>query len=69
MPYYRAIRSFLYNHDGYYCSVCLAARLELSVDAIRRSVGQRTFAEVAFVYRICQSCLEEKSVFAFRKSA
>jgi len=69
MPYYPAIRSFLSLHHGYYCEECLAARLNLSVDKIRRSVGQRTLADVTVAYRICQSCLEEKTVFALRKSA
>ena len=69
MPHYRAIRSFLSNHHGYYCEECLAARLHLSVDEIRRSVGQRTLADVSIAYRICQSCLDEKAVFALRKSA
>jgi len=69
MPYYPAIRSFLSDHHGYYCMECLAARLNLSVDAIRRSVGQRTLADVSIAYRVCQSCLDEKGVFALRKSA
>jgi len=69
MPHYRAIRSFLSNHHGYYCQGCLAARLDLSVDEIRRSVGQRTLADVSIAYRICQSCLNEKAVFALRMSA
>ncbi len=64
MPHYHAIRSFLCNHHGYYCEECLAARLNLSVDEIRRSVGQRTFAEITIAYRICQSCLDEQGVFA-----
>jgi len=69
MPYYPAIRSFLTNHHGYYCEECLAARLNLSVDKIWRSVGQRTLADVTIAYRICQSCLEEKTVFALRTCA
>ena len=69
MPYYPAIRSFLSNHDGYYCEECLAARLNLTVDRIRRSVGERTLADVRIAYRICQSCIEEKTVFALRKCA
>ena len=69
MPYYPAIRSFLSNHHGYYCDECLAVRLNLSVDKIQRSVGQRTLADVAVAYRICQSCVEEKTVFALRKCA
>ena len=69
MPYYPAIRSFLSNHRGYYCEECLADRLNLSIDEIRRSVGQRTLADVSIAYRICQSCLDEKAVFALRKSA
>ena len=69
MPYYPAIRSFLSNHPGYYCEECLAARLNLSVDKIRRSVGQRTLADVTLAYRVCQSCVEEKSVFVLRKCA
>ena len=69
MPHYPAIRSFLSNHRGYYCEECLAARLNLSVDKIRRSIGQRALAEVTIAYRICQSCVEEKTVFALRKSA
>ena len=69
MPYYPAIRSFLSNHHGYYCEECLASRLNLSVDKIRRSVGQRTLAEITIAYRICQSCLDEKGVFALRTTA
>ena len=69
MPHYPAIRSFLSNHRGYYCEECLAVRLNLSVDKIRRSIGQRALAEVTIAYRICQSCIEEKTVFALRKSA
>jgi len=69
MPYYPTIRSFLSNQHGYYCAECLAARLNLSVDEIRRSVGQRTLADVTIAYRICQRCLSEKGVFALRKSA
>jgi len=69
MPHYPAIRSFLSNHRGYYCTECLADRLDLSTDEIRRIVGQRTFAEVTIAYRICQSCLDEKAVFALRTSA
>ena len=69
MPHYRAIRNFLCNHHGYYCEECLAARLNRSVDEIRRSVGRRTLAEVTIAYRICQSCLGEKCVFALRTSA
>jgi hypothetical protein len=69
MPHYPAIRSFLANHHGYYCEECLATRLNLSVDEIRCSVGQRTLADVTIAYRICQRCLDEKGVFALRKSA
>jgi len=69
MPYYPAIRHFLANHHGYYCADCLAARLKLSPDLVRRSMGQRTFAEITIAYRICQSCLEEKAVCALRTSA
>jgi len=69
MPYYPAIRSFLSNHRGFYCEECLAARLNLSVDKIRRSVGQRTLADVTIAYRICQSCVAEKTVFALRQVA
>ena len=69
MPQYRAIRRFLSHHHGYYCEECLAARLNLSLGAIRRSVGQRTLADVTIAYRICQSCLHEKGVFALRRSA
>jgi hypothetical protein len=36
---------------------------------IRHIVGQRTLAEVTIAYKICQSCLEEKAVFALRASA
>lgn len=69
MQNYPAIRKFLSLHDGYYCEECLAAGLNLPSDAIRRSVGQRTFAEVIVAYRICQSCLAEKGVFALRRCA
>src|SRR5262245_47279169 len=69
MLYYPPIRSFLSNHYGYYCEECLAERLNLSVDKVRRSVGQRTLADVAVAYRICQSCVKEKTVFALRKCA
>ena len=69
MPHYPAIRSFLSNHHGYYCEECLASRLNLPVDKIRRSVGQRTLADVTIAYRVCQSCVEEKPVLALRKSA
>jgi hypothetical protein len=69
MPHYPAIRTFLFNHHGYYCEECLAATLNLSANEIRRTVGQRTFAEVTIAYRICQSCLDEKGVFALRTSA
>ena len=66
MPYSAAIRGFLSRHHGYYCDECLAARLNISIDEMRRSVSPRMFAEVTRAYRICQSCLEEKSVFALR---
>jgi len=69
MPHYAAIRSFLSYHDGYYCEERLATRLNLPPEEIRRSLGRRTFAEISLGYRICQSCLEEKGVFARRKSA
>mgnify|MGYP001180851439 CR=1 FL=1 len=69
MRNYPAIRNFLSLHHGYYCEECLAARLNLTRDAIRRSVGQRTFAEVTVAYRICQNCLAEKGVFALRRCA
>jgi hypothetical protein len=69
MQYYPAIRNFLSNHQGHYCEECLAVRLNLSVDKIRRSVGLRTLADVTIAYRICQSCVEEKTGFALRKSA
>ena len=69
MTHYPMIRHFLTIHHGYYCVDCLAARLALSPDQVRRSVGQRTFAEIAMTYRICQSCLEEKAVFALRACA
>jgi hypothetical protein len=69
MLHYPAIRAFLSNHHGYYCAECLAARLNLSANEIRRSVGQRTLAEVTIAYKVCQSCLEEKAVFALRASA
>src|SRR5262249_16720863 len=69
MPHYRAIRSFLSNHHGYYCEECLGPRLNLSMAEIRRSVGHRTLADVTIAYRICQSCLSEKAVFALRMSA
>src|SRR5262245_66026866 len=46
MPHYRAIRRFLSHRHGYYCEECLAARLNLSLGAIRRCVGQRTLADV-----------------------
>jgi hypothetical protein len=69
MPYYPAIRNFLCIHHGYYCAECLAARLNLPVNEIRRTVGQRVFADVTVAYRICQNCLDEKAVFALRASA
>jgi hypothetical protein len=69
MPYYPALRHFLATHQGYYCVECLAARLNLSEDEVRRSVTKRTLSQVAIAYRICQSCLEEKAVFALRASA
>jgi hypothetical protein len=69
MLHYPAIRAFLSNHHGYYCAECLAARLNLSTNEIRRSVEQRTWAEVIIAYRICQSCLDEKGVFALRTCA
>lgn len=69
MRHYPAIRHFLFDHHGYYCVDCLAARLNLSTDEIRRSVGHGTLAEVTIAYRICQSCLDEKGVFALRASA
>jgi len=69
MPYYPAIRRFLSTHHGYYCEECLATRLDLSVAEIRRSVAQRSLADVSIAYRICQSCLDERRVFALRKSA
>lgn len=69
MPHYPAIRSFLSNHRGYYCPECLAARLSLPADQIRRSLGLRRAVEVSIAYRICQSCLDETGVFALRKSA
>jgi len=69
MPYYPSIRSFLSNHHGYCCTECLAARLNLSVDQIWRSVGQRALADVSIAYRIGQTCLHEQAVFALRKSA
>jgi hypothetical protein len=68
MSHYPAIRSFLSNHHGYYCEECLAVRLNLSEDEIRCSLGQR-FAEITMAYRICQSCLNEKAVFALRMCA
>jgi hypothetical protein len=55
MPHYPAIRSFLSNHHGYYCEECLTARLNLSEDELRRSLGQRTFAEVTIAYRSAAS--------------
>lgn len=69
MPHYPAIRNFLCTHHGYYCAECLAARLNLPVNEIRRTVGQRVFADVTAAYRICQNCLDEKAVFALRASA
>jgi hypothetical protein len=69
MSHYPAIRSFLSHHHGYFCEECLAARLNLSEVEIRRSLRQRTFAEVAMAYKICQSCLDEKAVFSLRMSA
>jgi len=69
IPYYPAIRNFLSAHHGYYCAECLAARLNRSVDEIRRSVGQRTLADVSIAYRIYQSFLDEQGVFALRTSA
>jgi hypothetical protein len=69
MRNYPAIRAFLSNHHGYCCAECLAVRLDLSANDIRRSVGQRTSAEVTLAYKICQSCLDEKAVFALRASA
>lgn len=69
MRNYPTIRNFLSFHHGHYCEACLAAGLSLTRDAIRRSVGQRTFAEVTIAYRICQSCLEETVVFALRACA
>jgi len=69
MPCYPAIRHFLANHRGYYCADCLATSLNLSTDQVRRSVGQRMFAEIAATHRICRSCLTEKAVFALRASA
>jgi hypothetical protein len=49
MPPYRADQE-LSLHHGYYCEECLADRLNLSEDEIRRSLGQRTFAEVTMAY-------------------
>ena len=69
MLHYPAIRAFLSNHHGYYCADCLAARLNLSANEIRRSGDQRTSAEVTIAYRICQSCLDETGAFALRTSA
>jgi hypothetical protein len=69
MPNYRAIRNFLSLHHGYYCEACLATRLDLPADEIRRSARQRAPAEVTIAYRLCQSCLDEKGVFALRTCA
>jgi hypothetical protein len=66
MPHYPAIRSFLSTHRGYYCEGCLAVRLKLPKDEIRRIVRQRAFAEVTIAYKVCQSCLDEKAVVALR---
>src|SRR5262245_25988099 len=64
---YPALRRFLYSHHGYFCESCLAARLHLPADEVDRSLRHRTFAEVAVAYKICQSCLDEKAVFALRQ--
>jgi hypothetical protein len=40
MLHYAAIRSFLAHHHGYYCEECLAARLNLSEEQIRRTVSR-----------------------------
>ena len=69
MRNYPAIRNFLSLHPGYYCAECLAVSLNLTSEAIRHSVGQRKFSEVTVGYRICQSCLAEKGVFALRHCA
>jgi hypothetical protein len=69
MRNYPAIRHFLANHHGHYCAECLATRLNLSAAEVRRSVGQRIFAEITTTYRMCHSCLTEKAVFALRHSA
>src|SRR5262245_51114276 len=45
MPHYPAIRSFLSNHRGHYCAECLAARLSLPADQIRRILGLRRGAK------------------------
>jgi len=69
MLYYPVIRHFLSTHHGYHCAECLAARLNLKPEEIRRSLERRTFAEVTIAYRMCQSRLGEKGVFALRASA
>jgi len=69
MLHYSVIRHFPSTQHGYYCSECLAARLNLPPEEIRRSLGRRALPEAALAYRLCQSCLDEKGVFALRRSA
>jgi hypothetical protein len=69
MRHYSAIRHFLGTHQGYYCLECLATLLDLSPAEVRRSVGRGTLADITIAYKICQRCLDEKAVFALRRSA
>ena len=68
MPYYPAIRSFLSSHHGYYCEECLAARLNLSVNEIRRSVGQRTLADVSIAYKSVKPASTRRASSPFEKA-
>lgn len=53
---------FLVRQGGYYCEECLAERVGVSVDEIRR----RPSSDFVALYRLCHGCHCERRVIALR---
>ena len=61
------IRRFLLSQQGYYCDVCLAGALGLSLAAVRREVWREDAAAFVIRYRACSGCAVEKEVIALNR--
>jgi hypothetical protein len=56
----------LIDRHGYYCVICLARALGLTVDDVRRYTRRSETVEVVTRCRMCDGCMAEKEVVGLR---